>query len=237
MNDYTAREYDGGGGCRWSYLGRLDYREAWELQPALVEARRAGEATDSLLLLEHPPTYTLGRRGTESHLLTPRHRLEERGAVVLEVDRGGEVTYHGPGQLVGYPIIDLQGRGGPRRYVRALETVLIGALQLLGVQAGRIDGLTGVWAGGGKIAAIGVRISRGVTSHGFALNVAGDLSWFQHIIPCGMAGVEVTSVERIVGHSPSLEEMAELVAGRFGVEMGYAMEQVRAEEMLFLSRA
>ena len=237
MNDYAAQEYDGGGGCRWSYLGRLDYREAWELQRSLVEARRAGGAPDSLLLLEHPPTYTLGRRGTESHLLLPRHLLEERGAVVLEVDRGGEVTYHGPGQLVGYPIIDLRGRGGPRRYVRALEGVIIGALEMLGVQAGRIDGLTGVWAGGAKIAAIGVRISRGVTSHGFALNIAGDLSWFQHIIPCGMADVEVTSVERIVGRSPSLEEVAAVVAGRFGVEMVFAMEQVRAEDMLLLSRA
>ena len=222
---------EGGPFCRWAYLGVLGYQEAWELQRALVEERAKGRSVDSLLLLEHPPTYTLGRRGRESDLLLPRRELERQGAAVYDVDRGGEVTYHGPGQLVGYPIVDLRGWGGPLRYVRALEAVLVKTLSDFGVQAGRIEGLTGVWAEEKKIAAIGVRISRGVTSHGFALNVSTDLSWFRHIIPCGIHDREVTSLECLIGHSVPLKEVAEVVIGRFGQEMGFAMRGVTAQEM------
>lgn len=209
--------------CRWAYLNLLGYREAWKLQRTLVEERALGRSGDSLLLLEHPPTYTLGRRGRESDLLLPRRELERRGAAVYDVDRGGEVTYHGPGQLVGYPIVNLRGWSGPLWYVRALEVVLAKTLADFGIQAGRIDGLTGVWAQDRKIAAIGVRISRGVTSHGFALNVNTDLTWFQHIIPCGIHDGQVTSMEWLLGHSVSLPEVAEVVAERFGQEMGFAM--------------
>ena len=209
--------------CRWAYLNLLGYREAWDLQRTLVEERAQGRSGDSLLLLEHPPTYTLGRRGRESDLLLPRRELERRGAAVYDVDRGGEVTFHGPGQLVGYPIIGLRGWSGPLRYVRALEVVLAKTLADFGIQAGRMEGLTGVWAQDRKIAAIGVRISRGVTSHGFALNVNTDLTWFQHIIPCGIHDGRVTSMEWLLGHSVSLSEVAEVVAQRFGQEMGFAM--------------
>ena len=209
--------------CRWAYLNLLGYREAWDLQRALVEERAQGRSGDSLLLLEHPPTYTVGRRGRESDLLLPRRELERRGAAVHDVDRGGEVTYHGPGQLVGYHIVDLRGWSSPLRYVRALEVVLAKTLADFGIQAGRIEGLTGVWAKDRKIAAIGVRISRGVTSHGFALNVNTDLSWFQHIIPCGIHDGQVTSMEWLLGHSVSLPKVAEVVAERFGQEMGFAM--------------
>ena len=229
--DRRIEEPEDGPVCRWAYLGILGYQEAWEFQRALVEERTQGKGPDSLLLLEHPPTYTLGRRGRESDLLLPRRELERQGAAVYDVDRGGEVTYHGPGQLVGYPIVDLRGWGGPLRYVRALEAVLVKTLSDFGVQAGRIEGLTGVWAEEKKIAAIGVRISRGVTSHGFALNVSTDLSWFRHIIPCGIHGSEVTSLEYLIGHSAPLKEVAEVVVERFGQEMGFVMTGVTAQEV------
>ena len=237
MDYYGAHSSDTQRRCRWSYLGRLGYQEAWDIQRALVEARHDSRIDDSLLLLEHPPTYTVGRRTEASHLLLPREQLEELGAAVIDVDRGGQATYHGPGQLVGYPIVSLRGWGGPLQYVRALEEVLIGTLAHFGVQAGRKDGLTGVWVGARKIAAIGVKISRGVTSHGFALNVTTDLSWFDHIIPCGINDREITSLERVLGRSVSLEEVAGVVAGRFGPRMGCTMEGARAEEMLLLSGA
>ena len=223
--------------CRWSYLGRLGYQEAWDIQRALVDARHDFRIDDSLLLLEHPSTYTVGRRTEASHLLLPRERLEELGAAVIDVDRGGQATYHGPGQLVGYPIVGLRGWGGPLHYVRTLEAVLIGTLAHFGVQSGRADGLTGVWVGDRKIAAIGVKISRGVTSHGFALNVTTDLSWFNHIIPCGIHDREVISLEGVLGRSVSLEEVAGVVAGQFGLRVGCTMEVTGTEEMLLLSEA
>lgn len=223
--------------CRWAYLGRIGYQEAWDLQRSLVEEQAQGRGGDSLLLLEHSPTYTLGRRGKESDLLLPREDLEERGASIFHVDRGGEVTYHGPGQLVGYPIINLRAWGGPLRYVRALEAVLIATLEQFDVQGGQIDDLTGVWADGGKIAAIGVRISQGITSHGFALNVSTDLSWFQYIVPCGIHDKEVTSLERLLGRSIPLQEVGAIVAEEFGHEMGFTMELVAAADILALSRA
>ena len=237
MDYYSAHSSDAQRWCRWIYLGCLDYQEAWDIQLALLEARQDSRISDSLLLLEHPPTYTVGRRTEASHLLLPRERLEELGAAVIDVDRGGQATYHGPGQLVGYPIVGLRGWGGPLQYVRALEAVLIETLAHFEVQAGRIDGLTGVWVGDRKIAAIGVKISRGVTSHGFALNVTTDLSWFDHIIACGIHGREVTSLERLLGRSVSLEEVAGVVAGQFGLQMGCTMEVAAVEEMLLLSGA
>ena len=176
---------------RW--LGRVPYGEADELQRALLE--RA--ADDYLLLLEHPHVYTLGKRADATHVLVPPASV---GAELVRADRGGDVTYHGPGQLVGYPIITLpEWRAGERdvvAYVRRLEDVLISALADVGVDAGRHDGYTGVWVGGEKIAAIGVRVSRGRTRHGFALNVDPDLSMFDHIVPCGIRDRGVTSLER-----------------------------------------
>ena len=217
--------------CRWAYLGRVDYQEAWDIQHALVQARADERIPDRMLLLEHPPTYTLGRRDKPSNMLLPRKALEALGARVIEVDRGGEITFHGPGQLVGYPIIGLRNWGGPLKYVRALEATLIAVLDTFGIQAGRIEGLTGVWAYDAKIAAIGVRVSRGVTSHGFALNVGTDLGWFQHIVPCGIPDRDVTSMERLLGKTLELEDVATVAAEAFGREMGFRMTQVTPEDV------
>ena len=215
--------------CQWAFLGRMDYQEAWDLQRSIAQARAEDRVGDTLLLLEHPPTYTLGRRSKESGLLLSREAMEAQGARVIDVDRGGEVTFHGPGQLVGYPIINLRAWGGPLRYVRALEAVLISTLAAFGVRVGRTEGLTGVWAGDSKIAAIGVRISSGVTTHGFALNLATDLSWFRHIVPCGIHDCEVTSLERLLGRAVPMKEVAPVVAERFGRELGFRMREVVPE--------
>jgi lipoate-protein ligase B len=206
--------------CNWSYLGRISYQDAWNIQNILVKARQESRITDSLLLLEHPPTYTIGRRTNISHLLMPKDKLCELGAEVIDVDRGGMATYHGPGQLVGYPIINLYNVGGPLKYIRALESILITTLTHFGLNASRIEGRTGVWVLDEKIAAIGVRISRGVTSHGFALNVNTDLSWFKHIVPCGIEDKNITSMEHLLGHQVPLEEIAQVVADQFGLATG-----------------
>jgi lipoyl(octanoyl) transferase len=185
-------------------LGSVPYAEALALQRALVEERRAGRTDDMLLLVEHPHVLTLGVRGDggRSHIVAGQDLLAARGIEVLETGRGGDVTYHGPGQIVGYPIIDLKpDRCDVHRYVRDLEEVLIATAGDCGIRAGRVEGLTGVWAGGDKLAAIGVRIARWVTSHGFALNVSTDLDYFDLIVPCGIAGRGVTSLERLLGRS------------------------------------
>src|SRR5689334_18314921 len=183
-------------------LGSMPYREALALQRELVAKRQAGEIDDVLLLVEHPHVLTLGVRGDggRSHVLAAADALAARGIEIVEAGRGGDITYHGPGQLVGYPILDLKpDRRDVHRYVRDLEEVLIRTASDYGIVAGRIEGLTGVWVGGEKLAAIGVRIARWVTSHGFALNVATDLQQFNLIVPCGIADRGVTSLERLLG--------------------------------------
>jgi lipoyl(octanoyl) transferase len=185
-------------------LGRVPYADALALQRSLVEERRAGSIGDTLLLLEHPHVLTLGVRGDggRGHILASVDALAARGIEVHETGRGGDITYHGPGQLVGYPIIDLNpSRRDVHRYVRDLETVLIRTAADYGIQAGRVEGLTGVWVGDDKLAAIGVRIARWVTSHGFALNVSPNLDHFKLIVPCGIADRGVTSLERLLGHA------------------------------------
>jgi lipoyl(octanoyl) transferase len=200
-------------------LGLLDYGAAIDLQRAFVEDRRAGRIGDTLLLLEHPPVITLGAktRGRRDHLVATPDQLAEAGVAVYETGRGGDITYHGPGQLVGYPIFDLRpDRCDVHRYVRDLEDVLIRAVATLGVAAGRVPGLTGAWAGPTdreeKIGAIGVRISRWITSHGFALNVSADLDPFTWIVPCGIADRGVTSVERVLGRRVMMADVADAVA-------------------------
>jgi len=184
--------------CAVHRLGLVDYEEAWALQRRLVEScRETGE--QHLLLLEHPPTYTLGARGRQEHLLLSEEALASLGASVHRTDRGGDVTFHGPGQLVAYPILDLRRWGqGPLWYVRSLETVLIETLAAFGIEGRRVPGRPGVWVGEAKIAAIGVHVSRGVTSHGFALNVDPDLTFFSHIVPCGLPGVSMTSIAKVL---------------------------------------
>jgi lipoyl(octanoyl) transferase len=195
-------------------LGTVPYAEALELQKRLVEARKAGAIPDQLLLLQHPPVITLGvkARSDRSHVLATPESLEEQGVELFETGRGGDVTYHGPGQLVGYPILDLRpDRCDVHRYVRDLEEALIRVAEAFGIHAGRVSGLTGVWVGHDKLAAIGVRISRWITSHGFALNVGTNLSHFDLIVPCGIRDRGVTSLDVLLGSEvpmPAVEEAA-----------------------------
>jgi len=194
-------------------LGRLGYAEGLALQSQLVADRQAGRIADTLLLLEHAPVFTLGRNARPENLLLPAAELGARGFEVYEAGRGGDVTYHGPGQIVGYPILDLgPDRRDVHRYVRDLEQVLIAACSGYGVPAGRVPGATGCWVGEDKIGAIGVRIARWVTSHGFAFNVNVDLAPFSLIVPCGIRGRGVTSLSRQLGrHVPLDAVMASLV--------------------------
>ena len=204
-------------------LGRIDYQAGLDLQAGLVEDRRAGRIGDTLLLLEHPPVITLGvrtRRGP-SHVLASPGELAAEGVAVHEAGRGGDVTYHGPGQLVGYPIFDLRpDRQDVHRYVRDLEEALIRAVAEFGVAAGRVQGLTGVWVGPAgreeKLAAIGVRISRWITSHGFALNVGAELDHFRLIVPCGIADRGVTSLERLLGRGVPMRDVENAVVEGVG---------------------
>jgi len=182
----------------------LEYATAWNLPQAMVEDRLADRRPDTLLLLEHEPVFTIGRTGQEAHWNGSEAALRGHGYAVHRVERGGSVTYHGPGQIVGYPILRLGSFcAGPRLYMRMLEEVLIRTLAEWGLEGRRLDNLTGVWVGpepGAKIAAMGVRIIRGVTMHGFALNVTVDLAPFAHIVPCGIAGCQVTSMAALLGH-------------------------------------
>jgi lipoyl(octanoyl) transferase len=203
-------------------LGRVDYEIALELQKTLVEQRTRGEISDQLLLLEHPDVITLGvkARNDRSHVLESPESLAAKGVGLFETGRGGDVTYHGPGQLVGYPILDLKpDRCDVHRYVRDLEEVLIRAVGAFGIEAVRVAGLTGIWVGPphreAKLAAIGVRISRWVTSHGFALNVTTDLSRFGLIVPCGITDRGVTSMENLAGHPLPMDEVADAVVDAF----------------------
>jgi lipoate-protein ligase B len=175
-------------------LGVVPYREAWAMQQDLANDRRAGRIADTVVLLQHPHTYTIGRSGTRNHVFLTENELAARGITCLEVDRGGDVTYHGPGQLVGYPILDLGPTPDVGRYLRLLEGSLIDVLADFGMASDRLSGYTGVWIGNRKIAAIGVKVVQGVTTHGFALNVTTDLSYFSHILPCGIPDKGITSM-------------------------------------------
>ena len=201
--------------CQLQELGRVDYGKAFELQQQLVAERKQGIIGDHLLLLEHPHVVTLGRNGHMENLLAPPEVLARAGISFYPTDRGGDITYHGPGQLVGYPILDLRDwKRDVVGYVRAVEQVIIDTLAEFGISAGRVPKLTGVWVDGRKIAAIGVHISRWVTSHGFALNVNTDLSYFQYIVPCGLTK-PVTSMAQL-GCAADLSEVARCLARHFG---------------------
>jgi len=192
-------------------LGTIGYEAAWALQQQLVEQRKAQQIPDTLLLLEHPHVFTLGRNARQEHLLARPPEVE-----VHQTNRGGDITYHGPGQLVGYPVFHL---GAIRKdvvwYVRSIEEALIRALAEFGIEAGRNRGYTGVWVKGEKVAAIGVHISRWVTSHGFALNVAPELRYFECIVPCGIRQAGVTSMERLLGRRPEMPAVKQAVARQF----------------------
>jgi len=201
--------------CCWRDLGRLEYGAAFELQRALVAERKRGEIPDQFLLLEHPHTITLGRNGHLENLLAQEEVLARAGIAFHHTNRGGDITYHGPGQIVGYPIVDLrEWKRDVVAYVRAIERVIIETLADFGIVAERVSGMTGVWTEGKKIAAIGVHISRWVTSHGFALNVTTDLSYFQYIVPCGLVK-PVTSMAAL-GAVASREDVMGRLAFHFG---------------------
>jgi lipoyl(octanoyl) transferase len=229
---------------QYLYLGRIGYAEALALQQELVELRHQGRIENVLLLLDHPPVLTLGRNADRSNILATDEMLARKGVTIHEINRGGDVTYHGPGQLVGYPIFDLRslqnsngGRLGPVDYVRRMEEALIRLSAGYGVLTGRIQGRTGVWTNAfaereKKIGAIGVHVSRGITSHGFAFNVTTDLRDFQWIVPCGIADREVTSLELEMPNPedlPTLQQAADAAARQFGHVFG---EQILAVESI-----
>ena len=210
-----------GGVCRIIRAGVVPYREAWDWQVAIAGQVRDGAAPETLLLLEHPHTYTRGRLAPDRDLLLDATALAARGIALVETDRGGLVTYHGPGQLVAYPIIRLRGRGGPHWYIRTLERVISGALADFGMAAATVDGLTGVWTADGrrKIAAIGVKIAGGVAYHGFAVNIDPDLTLYDGIIPCGIADRGVTSLAAELPTTPTIDAVADAVIRHFCAAM------------------
>ena len=205
------------------YPGRIAYPEALELQAALVEQRRNARINDTLLLQEHPHIVTIGSAGGRGHLRVSPGELAARGIGIYEAGRGGDVTYHGPGQLVGYPILDLNpDRKDLHAYLRSLERVLIGALRTFGIDGEREASATGVWVGGAKVGAIGIRVASGwITSHGFALNVSTDLSYFEAIVPCGLHGCRVTSVCRLLGSEITPDAVAPAIVSAMVEEFGY----------------
>ena len=210
--------------CRAVWLGDLDYQKAYDLQLSLVEKVLSGQEPNTLLMLEHPHVYTKGRLSKDSDVLLTEEELAAKGIPVYETDRGGQVTYHGPGQLVVYPIVNLKDWGGPVKYVRALEQVVIATLTEMGITANRESGNTGVWTSQGKLSAIGVKISRGIAFHGFALNVNTDLAYYQNIIPCGIADRPVTSMASILGQPVDIELVRYGMVYQFGREFGWRME-------------
>ena len=213
--------------------GTVGYGPALQWQNELYRRRVAGEAEDVMLLLEHPHVYTLGRRFSAEHLLLSREALAQRGIEVFECDRGGSITYHGPGQLVGYPVLELEDPD-VIAYLRSLEEVLIRGVRSFGVAADRREGLTGVWGGASgeeKLASIGVNVSRGVTKHGFALNVTTDLSYFAGMVPCGIPAAQVTSLERLVGSAPPMEAVQGAVTAELATILGATVRHRTPSEL------
>lgn len=205
--------------------GPVDYDEANQRMHLLAERRLAGEGEDTLILLEHPPVYTAGRRWRPDHIVWTEDRIRAAGAEFRFIDRGGSLTFHGPGQLVGYPVFDLGPRPDAMGYVRDLEEVVIRAAADVGVALHRSDVQTGVWSGSRKVCAIGVRLMRmRVSLHGFALNCTTDLSWYDAIVPCGLSDEGVTTISRIAGREVTVEEMTPIVARRFEDVFGAALE-------------
>jgi len=223
--------------CLTIDLGMTGYAEAYALQKRIVAARKAEAIEDLLLFCEHPPVITLGRSGKRENLLASEHVLRQKGVEFHATDRGGDITYHGPGQIVGYPILNLSAiRRDVAWYVRTLEEAMVRATAEFGITAERVAGKTGIWVRAGdteeKLAAIGVHISRWVTSHGFAYNVATDLRYFDLIVPCGIADRKSTSLEKLLGRSVELKEVEQSLARHFGEVYGLEMRQAAREELL-----
>ena len=215
--------------CQIIRLGTVEYHRAWELQVELAAKVHDGAQPNTLLLLEHSPVYTKGRLSKPEHILLSDEELRQKGIGVYEADRGGQVTFHGPGQLVAYPVVDLREWGGPVKYVRTLERIIVDSLADFKITAETIDGITGVWVDGAKIAAIGVKISRGVAYHGFAINVTTDLSYYSHIVPCGIADRPVTSMAEVLGEDVDMGMAQYSLAYQFGIGMGFRMVEAELE--------
>ncbi len=222
-----------------SWLGRTGYREAWDLQAERVVSLREGRADDALLLLEHPHVFTMGKAASPDHVLWDEAERARRGVEVIWSDRGGEATYHGPGQLVGYPILDLARLGLTiPAYIEKLERSLIEYLRELGIESEPGEaGLTGVWAGARKVAAIGIKLNRSVVSHGFALNLTTDLAYFEGIIPCGHADKEATSVQALNGRVDDTKAAATAYARHFAGVFGVELDWVDAERLHTVEQA
>ena len=207
-------------------LGRIEYTACWKMQNELASARSRGEIDDTLLLLEHPPTITLGRSAKSNHLVTSVDELENAGVALVEVDRGGDITYHGPGQLVGYPIFDLRSHGQDLHlFLRKIEQALIETIGQFGLHGRRFPPHTGVWVGDEKIAAIGIKVSKWISTHGFALNVNPDMSHFSHIIPCGIVDYGVTSMECLLDPCPTLSEVSDAASDCFAFAFATEIRQ------------
>jgi lipoyl(octanoyl) transferase len=219
--------------CQVELPGVVDYEESLRLQHERVIARKAGDIADTLLLLEHPPVYTLGRNANRENILFSPDRLRRLGAQVFETDRGGDITFHGPGQLVGYPIFDLtRHRRDLAWYMHSLEEVFIRVAGDFGIRAERIDGARGVWVGNDKLVAMGVHVSRWVTSHGFAFNVNTDLRFFDWIVPCGLHGKGVTSLQKLLGRPVSMDVAIEHVIRHFGTVFGLEIKRPQQQAKL-----
>lgn len=215
-------------------LGLIDYKEAWDLQKEIFNRRYKNDISDVLFLLEHPHTYTLGKIADKNNLIGSKQYLEDNKISVYDIDRGGDITYHGPGQIVGYPIINLENWAkDTHKYLRALEEVIIKVCKHFDLDANRNTKYTGVWLGSRKIAAIGIKVSRWITMHGFAFNVNTDLSFFQGIIPCGISDKEVTSLKKELGYQLDLNFVKELLLKDFGEVFDYeSIENTSIEVLL-----
>lgn len=215
---------------RSCWLGSVPYREAWDLQLRLGAAIERGEEPDTLLLLEHPHVFSFGRRARTEHLLWSSEEVRRRQVEEVWSDRGGDVTYHGPGQLVGYPLLDLRRHGSDLHlYIRRLEASMIRYLATLGVEAEQVPGLTGVWSQGEKVGAIGIKLLHHVTLHGFALNLTTDLDYFDGIVPCGLAGKRATSVAKLVGTAPATADAAAEYAASFAATFQVELDWTRLD--------
>ena len=209
--------------CQAAHLGILEYQQAWDLQLRLAQEIRDCLRPNILLLLEHLPVFTKGRMSKTEHVLLDSGVLQDKGIAIFETDRGGQVTFHGPGQLVAYPVVSLKDWGGPVKYVRTLEHIIIDTLADFDVTAGLVEGLTGVWVGDAKIAAIGLKISRGVAYHGFAINVNTDLDYYDYIVPCGIEDRPVTSLSKALGGPVEMEQVRYSLTYHFGQAMDFKM--------------
>lgn len=223
---FTSRNLD------YLDIGLIDYQQAWDLQKQTFELRRSGDIADTLYLLEHPHTYTLGKVADKKHLIGSDEYLSVNKISVYEIDRGGDITYHGPGQIVGYPIIDLaEWKQDTHLYLRSLEEVLILTCKEYGLETGRIEGLTGVWIENRKIAAIGIKVSRWITMHGFAFNVNTNLELFNGIIPCGIQDKQVTSLQKELKMRIDIFEVKQSILRNFSLVFNYSKVNLRNQDI------